>query len=259
VVGVIGSLIGGWLFSLLGIAAGGLIGSNHRGSRGRDHSDSHCPADQTSATASLPASISNTTACGSFNETDTAMQNKIKELLLVSTLFAGQSRITGSGQRGRASKNTKGSTQSGVLQMKSHVLLTGTGAALVLLLPTTIFGQVGGTAAEAKAMLLKAVAVVKADKAKALDQQRRRRLSGSRCVNIGDSKFVAIGSPNAKYLLGKDATTFKDIDGDHMGIVAAAHKPEGEITTIDYQFPKPGADKTPVPKQILITKVDGLA
>ena len=148
--------------------------------------------------------------------------------------------------------------------MKFHVLLTGTGAALVLLLPTTIFGQVGGTAAEAKAMLLKAVAAVKADKAKSLDMFNKGE-EGFRdrdlyviCVNIGDSKFVAIGNPNAKYLLGKDATTFKDIDGDQMGIVTAAHKPEGEITTIDYEFPKPGADKTPVPKQTLITKVDGL-
>ena len=78
------------------------------------------------------------------------------------------------------------------------------------------------------------------------------------CINISDSSFVAVGNPNAQYLLGKDAKTFKDIDGDPMGILAAADKPEGELTVIDYEFPRPGADKTPVPKQTYITKVDGL-
>jgi hypothetical protein len=50
----------------------------------------------------------------------------------------------------------------------------------------------------------------------------------------------------------------EDIDGDPMGIVAASDKPEGELTTIDYEFPKPGADKTPVPKQTFITRVGDL-
>jgi hypothetical protein len=43
-----------------------------------------------------------------------------------------------------------------------------------------------------------------------------------------------------------------------MGIVAAAAKTVGEITTIDYEFPKPGPGKTPAPKQAYITKVDDL-
>ncbi len=42
-------------------------------------------------------------------------------------------------------------------------------SAAVLALSSTAFAQQGGTGDEAKAMLLKAVAAVKADKAKALD------------------------------------------------------------------------------------------
>ena len=76
---------------------------------------------------------------------------------------------------------------------------------------------------------------------------------------FGDRDLYAIfpvGNPNAKYLRGRKAKDFKDIDGDRMGIASAAHKPEGEITTIDYEFS--GADKTPVSKQTFTTKVDGL-
>jgi hypothetical protein len=132
--------------------------------------------------------------------------------------------------------------------------------------PTTSGQQqpVAVAAAEAKAMLAKAVAAVKEDKAKALDMFNNGEggfRSGNlyvTCISVPDDKFVAIGNPNGKYLLGKDTKSFKDIDGDPVGIVTAAAKPEGEITVIDYEFPKPGADKTPAPKQSYITKVDGL-
>jgi hypothetical protein len=39
-----------------------------------------------------------------------------------------------------------------------------------------------------------------------------------------------------------------------MEIYAAGLKPEGQFTEVDYVFPKPGADKTPVPKISLVTK-----
>ena len=35
-------------------------------------------------------------------------------------------------------------------------------------------------------------------------------------------------------------------------------KPEGEITEVSYMFPRPGADKTPVPKVSLVTRVGDL-
>jgi hypothetical protein len=39
---------------------------------------------------------------------------------------------------------------------------------------------------------------------------------------------------------------------------AAMQKPEGEITEVSYMFPRPGADKTPVPKVSLVTRVGDL-
>jgi hypothetical protein len=149
--------------------------------------------------------------------------------------------------------------------MNSPKALISILTAAVLNFSSTAFGQqYGGTAAEAKAMLAKAVAAVRADKAKALDMFNKGEggfLDGDlyvTCISIPDDKFVAIGNPNGKYLLGKSTKSFKDIDGDAMGIVAAAAKPEGEITTIDYEFPKPGSDKTPAPKESYITKIDDL-
>jgi hypothetical protein len=136
----------------------------------------------------------------------------------------------------------------------------------ILSCSSTAFGQQqsSGTAAQAKAMLSKAVVAIKEDKAKALDLFNKGE-GGFRngdlyvtCISIPDDKFVAIGNPNGKYLLGRDTKSFKDIDGDPMGIIAAAAKPEGTITVIDYEFPKPGSNKTPIPKESYITKVDGL-
>src|SRR4051794_24592825 len=72
------------------------------------------------------------------------------------------------------------------------------------------------TAAQATEMLAKAVAAVKADKAKALDMFNKGE-GGFRdgnlyvsCFNISDGKFVATGNPNLKKRLGEDGRTFKD-------------------------------------------------
>jgi hypothetical protein len=35
-------------------------------------------------------------------------------------------------------------------------------------------------------------------------------------------------------------------------------KPEGQMTEVSYMFPKPGADKTPVPKVTFVTRVGDL-
>jgi signal transduction histidine kinase len=133
-----------------------------------------------------------------------------------------------------------------------------------LTLSATAFAQ--GTADQAKAMLTKAVAAVKADKAKALDEFNAGTggfLQGDLyvfCDNISDGKVVALANPNAKNLIGQDSRTFKDSTGKNFGmeLFAAANKPEGEITVTDYLFPKPGADKTPVQKESFTTKVSDL-
>jgi hypothetical protein len=135
-------------------------------------------------------------------------------------------------------------------------------AAVLALSPTAFAQQTGGTADEAKAMLMKAVAAVKADKAKALDMFNKGE-GGFRdrdlyvfCDSLKDFKVVAIGNPNARQLIGTDARTTKDATGKVFGpdLVAGMQKPEGEITEVSYMFPRPGADKTPVQKVSLVTR-----
>jgi signal transduction histidine kinase len=131
-----------------------------------------------------------------------------------------------------------------------------------LALSATAFAQQFGTAAEAKAMLMKAVAAVKADKAKALEMFNKGeggfldRDLYVFCSDLKDGKNVAIGNPNAKQLLGVETKTLKDATGKPFGaeLFAAMQKPEGEITEVSYMFPRPGADKTPVAKVSLVTK-----
>jgi uncharacterized protein YfiM (DUF2279 family) len=132
----------------------------------------------------------------------------------------------------------------------------------ILALSASAFAQQYGTADEAKAMLMKAVAAVKADKAKALDMFNKGeggfldRDLYVFCINVGDGKNVALGNPNAKQLLGKDVRTTKDSTGKAYGqeLYDAMQKPEGQITEVSYMFPRPGADKKPVPKVSLVTR-----
>src|SRR5262249_12582123 len=127
--------------------------------------------------------------------------------------------------------------------MRACLRITLTMIVAALQFSSTSFGQ--GLADQAKAMLMKAVAAVKADKAKGLEMFNKGE-SGFRdrdlyvfCVTASDGKFVAIGNPNAKQLLGVDARTLKDVDGNRINVEAASLKSEGEITTIHYEFPKP--------------------
>jgi Single Cache domain 2 len=147
--------------------------------------------------------------------------------------------------------------------------MIGMASALFLALLPTAFGQQPdhGTAAQAKAMLLKAVAAVKADKTKALDMFNTGeggfldRDLYVFCSNASDGKVVAIGNPNAKQLLGQDQRTLKDPTGKTFGLdlYAAGQKPEGQITEVKYMFVRPGADTKPVPKVSLVTRVGDLA
>ncbi len=143
-------------------------------------------------------------------------------------------------------------------------LMIGALGAMAVLFSTTAFAQ--GTAVEAKAMLEKAVAAVKADKTKAIDMFNKGeggfldRDLYPFCFNVSDGKLVAVGNPNAKRLIGGDERTFKDPTGKMYGmeIYAAAQNPEGQITeTSSYMFPKMGSD-TLAPKASFVTKVGDL-
>jgi hypothetical protein len=146
-------------------------------------------------------------------------------------------------------------------------LMIAAASAAALTLSAAAFAQQGqtGTADEAKAMLLKAVAAIKADRDVALGMFNKGE-SGFRdrdlypfCFRIGDGKQVA--GP-ISVLIGTDQRTIKDPTGKEIGkegYDAAAQKPEGQITeTSSYLFPKPGTTAPAVAKVSFVTKVGDL-
>ena len=142
--------------------------------------------------------------------------------------------------------------------------MTAAASAAVLTLSPTTFA--GGTAEEAKAMLTKAVAAVKADKTKALDMFAKGE-GGFKdrdlypfCFNASDGTILPFANPNAKQNFGKDIRSIKDATGKAFGLeqYAAVQKPEGQFTEVRYLFPRPGPDPKPVPKVSLVTRVSDL-
>jgi hypothetical protein len=140
---------------------------------------------------------------------------------------------------------------------------------VALTLSTAALAQQGpfGTAAEAKAMLAKAVAAVKADKAKALELfNKGEEATGFKdrdlypfCFNVEDGKITVKrpGATGSADLRGRDVRTLKDETGQAFGdaIYKAAQKEEGTITEVSYMFPRPGTDTTPVQKVSFVTRV----
>jgi cytochrome c len=118
--------------------------------------------------------------------------------------------------------------------------------------------QASGTAAEAKAMLEKAVTALKADPADALakfpkaDGGFRDRDLYVYCFDTTTGKFTAHVNPA---LMGTDIRSLKDAkDGSPLGEKIFDAVKEGTITTVDYNFPKPGGTE-PVPKEAFVTKI----
>jgi hypothetical protein len=128
---------------------------------------------------------------------------------------------------------------------------------------TATFAQ-QGTEADAKSMLQKTVAALKSDKTKALDEINKGEgafLQGDIypfCFNLSDGLIVAVGSPAGRPNLGKDERTIKDATGDAFGQRLYEAAKEGQINEVSYKFPKPGQDRTPVPKVSFVTVVAGL-
>ena len=136
-----------------------------------------------------------------------------------------------------------------------HML--GVAALAATLTATALYAQATGTAAEAKAMLEKAVAALKANKADAIKAFNtspgpyRDRDLYVFCYNTSDGKFTA--HPNAA-LMGTDIRALKDKAGVALGEMIFKTAKAGSVDTVDYVFPKPsGGD--PVPKQSFITVV----
>ena len=146
--------------------------------------------------------------------------------------------------------------------MVRNIVIAAALAAVIALSPAAFAQQTGGTADEAKAMLMKAVAAVNADKAKALDMFNKGE-GGFRdrdlyvfCANTSDGTIVAMGNPDLKQALGTDLRAAQNSTGKAFGveIYAAMQKPEGEITEVSYMLVKPGAGGTPVAKVSLVAR-----
>ena len=120
-------------------------------------------------------------------------------------------------------------------------------------------GQLG-TAAEAKAMLEKAVVAVKADRAKALAMFNNGE-GGFKDRDLYpfcfDSGTGTVAATAAKSLIGTDVRALKDKTGKPFGedLYRAAQK--DTVTEVSYMFPRPGTD-TPVEKISFVTKVADL-
>ena len=132
----------------------------------------------------------------------------------------------------------------------------------VALLVGLIFAAAGtsqagqyGTADEAKALLEKAVAAVKEDKAKALDMFNKgeggfkdRDLYVS-CANASDGVVTA-----HPYLKGEQLKDIKGKKGYPVGQEMMQKATEGEIKEVTYWWPRPGSDEQ-VKKTSFYTKV----
>ena len=143
-------------------------------------------------------------------------------------------------------------------------MIVALSAAIIALSPVAFAQQTGGTADEAKAMLMKALAAVKTDRVKALEMFNKGE-GGFRdrdlyvfCANASDGTIVATGNPNLKEALGTDMRAAQNSTGEPFGaeMYAAIQKPEGRITEVSYMSPKPSADETIAAKVSFVARAD---
>ena len=148
--------------------------------------------------------------------------------------------------------------------MVRQFMIAAAWAAVIAVSPAAFAQETGGTADEARAMLMKALAAVQADKDKALDMFNKVE-GGFRdrdlyvfCVSTSDGTVVATGNPNLKPALGINIREAQNSTGKAFGaeIYAAIQKPEGQITEVSYMSPKPGADDTLAAKVSLVARAD---
>ncbi len=130
-------------------------------------------------------------------------------------------------------------------------------AAVLLTLTNISFAQAqSGTAAEAKAMIEKAIAALKADKTKAL-ADFNNPTGGFRDRDLyvfcagPDGLFTAHANASLK---GTAITALVDKAGKKFGEEVFKSGVEGKIAEVAYKFPRPGQTE-PVDKVSYVTKV----
>ena len=137
--------------------------------------------------------------------------------------------------------------------MKRLILLVSL-TTLFLSLGASVFAANFGTAEEAKGMLVKAVAAIKANKPEALAQMTKGE-GGFRDRDLypfcGDSEGNFTAHP---VLNGRSLKGLMDKSGKQLGEDIYATAKEGEISEVSYLWPRPGSTE-PVPKISFVTKV----
>ncbi len=113
-----------------------------------------------------------------------------------------------------------------------------------------------GTAAEAKAMLEKAAAELKADKDKALSMFTAREGAFKE-----KDLYVYCGGPDGNFtahykLVGKSLKDLKDKSGKAFGEEIYAVAEPGEIAEVEYEWYRPGSETELVEKVAYVTQVE---
>ncbi|MBF0212592.1 MAG: cache domain-containing protein [Magnetococcales bacterium] len=136
----------------------------------------------------------------------------------------------------------------------NRTLFAGTLLAMMIGMGASANAAEFGTADEAKAMLEKAVAAVKADKAKALEMFTKGE-GGFKDRDLypgcGDPAGVFSAHPS---LVGKSLKELKDKTGKALGAEMYAVAQDGKISEVSYMWPRPGTTD-PVQKVSFVTKV----
>jgi signal transduction histidine kinase len=137
--------------------------------------------------------------------------------------------------------------------MKKNLILSGV-IAIASLLSHTAHAAAQGSETEAKAMLVKVVASLKADKTKALGDISTGA-DGFRDRDL----YPFCGGPDGNFsahpqLTGKNLKELKSKDGQLIGARMYETAKEGEIGSLEYDWPKPGSE-VPAKKVSLVTKV----
>ncbi len=139
--------------------------------------------------------------------------------------------------------------------LRKLAFVVGYAAVLVLFTATSVPAAQFGTAEEAKAMLDRAVAAVKKDKAKALDMFNKGE-GGFKdrdlyvfCANASDGTLTAHPA-----LKGEHLQDIKGKKGFPLGQEIMRTATEGKINEVSYWWPRPGLDE-PLEKHTFFTKV----
>jgi signal transduction histidine kinase len=133
-------------------------------------------------------------------------------------------------------------------------LLAGVLSIMVMVGAGTAIAAEYGSEAEAKAMLEKAAAAVKADKSKALAMFAKGE-GGFKDRDL----YPFCGGPDGNFtahptLAGKSMKELKDKAGKPLGEEMYKVAAEGKISEVTYMWPRPGSND-PVQKVTFVTKV----